>query len=169
MKHSTTLLVALIAAFLALSGCKPCKDIGVATEVQTRIEYRERTVYVPDTIMVTIPAQSAEATVRDSISHLETEYAESDARINADGSLYHHLQNKARDNPTPIQRPVEYRDSLIYRNVKRTVYQPEYIEKKLTVWEQVRLKTYWALLAALLASLVWIFRKPLLTLVRRFI
>lgn len=169
MKHSTILLVALIAGVLALSGCKPCKDISEATEVQTRIEYRERTVYVPDTIMVTIPAQTAEATVRDSISHLETEYAESDARINADGSLYHCLQNKARENPTPIQRPVEYRDSLIYINVDRTVYQPKYIEKKLSIWEQVRLKTYWAMLVALFASLAWIFREPLMSIIRRFI
>ncbi len=46
---------------------------------------------------------------------------------------------------------------------------PVPVERKLTAWEKVRLRTWWAVTAALVASLMWLFRVPLKTLVRRVV
>lgn len=169
MKPTIILCVALIATFLSLCGCKTHKCISETADAVTRIEYREKTVFVPDTVIITIPAQTSERITTDSVSHLETEYAESDAMVTADGFLHHTLRNKPQEKPLPIQARIEYRDSIVYVEKVKTIKEPRYIEKDLTTWQQFRLKTYAALLAALLASLVWIFRKPLLNLIRRLL
>lgn len=160
----------IVGAILGvLSACSPCKHITAATDTETRVEVHEKVVYVPDTILLTIPAQSVEHIALDSVSHLETDYAESDARINPDGTLLHTLRNKEQDKPTPIQRPIEYRDSIVYVDKLRTIEVPKEVEAKLTLWQKTQLGSYNILLIALLAALIWIFRKPLLAVVRRFI
>lgn len=158
----------LICAFIcALTACKPCENIITEVEGNERIETRREVVYLPDTILVEIPAQVSEKQTRDSTSHLETDFAESDARIMPDGSLFHRLANKEQMKPTPTQKPVEYRDSIIEREKKIKV--PYAVEKKLTRWQEIKLDTWGWLLVALLLSLGWNFKKPLMSLIRRFI
>ena len=73
MKH--LLYILFIAALL--TGCATPRKITSTDSQQqrdsVRIEYRERTVLVPDTVLVEIPAQTAERTTPDSLSHLENE------------------------------------------------------------------------------------------------
>ena len=46
------------------------------------------------------------------------------------------------------------------------VLQPYPIEKPISGWKQTQIKAFWWLAGALLAALVWIFRKPLRKLLR---
>lgn len=131
---------------------------SVRTEVRTKTVYRDSVVYV------TVPEQSAERETRDSSSHLETDYAVSDARVDRDGVLHHSLRNKPLPVPQTIRVPMERRDSIVYRNrwYKETVL----VEKELSPWQKWQMRGFWALVSAVV---VYVFRKPLRSLIRRFI
>ena len=103
MKRSIFLIM---AAVLLVGGCSPGKHLAKTQQQQdsTRVEVRKEIVYVPDTVYLEIPAQTAERTTRDSTSHLENDYATSDARINTDGSLYHDLKTKPQEIPKKYKR-----------------------------------------------------------------
>ena len=107
----------ILVVFLFCCSCGPGKRLPVQTENRDsiRVEVREKTVYIRDTVYMTIPAQSAENTTRDTSSHLETDYAESDARINPDGTLHHSLRNKPQEKPVPVDVPQTQKDSIVYR------------------------------------------------------
>lgn len=113
MKH--TLLIIILAIMTA---CCPCKHLTTSTGTRDslHIEIKYRTIWIPDTVRVRLPAERTEQTVRQDSSHLETSAAVSDARINPDGSLTHSLENKQEDQEIPTQRPIEYRDSIVYRD-----------------------------------------------------
>lgn len=106
-------------------------------------------------------------TTRDSSSHLENDYAVSDARVNADGTLYHDLRTKPQRKPVPVKTPEVRRDSIVY--VDKQVEVPVTVEKDLTAWQQFRLRWFGVMAALAVALAAWTFRKPLLNLIRRFI
>lgn len=153
-------------AFLLLTSCGAGKQLPVQTEQRdsVRIEVRKETKYIKDTVFLTVPAQSAENTTRDTSSHLETDYAESDARITPDGTLYHSLRNKEQEKPIPVMVPLIQKDSIVYRlRLKKEVVQ---IPRELTAWQKWQMRSFWILLSAVA---VYVLRKPLLNLIRRFI
>lgn len=165
-------IILLMAVALLMVGCRTTKNIS--TQVQeykrdsVRIEYRERTVLVPDTVYFEIPRQMAERTIADSVSHLENDYASSDARLNSDGTLTHTLNSKPQLKPVPTERKIEYRDSIIYkdrwRDKKQTV--TEYVERKLSWWEQTQIYGFWTAIAIVAI----IYRKKIFqTVVRLFL
>lgn len=165
-----TLLMA-VAAF-SLAGCRSSKSLITQSQEyrrdSVRVEYRERTVFVPDTVYFEIPRQIAERTAADSTSHLENDYASSDARLNPDGTLTHTLNTKPQFKPVPTERKIEYRDSIIYkdkwRDKKQTV--TEYVEHKLSWWEQTQIYGFWAAIAIVAI----IYRKKIFqTVVRLFL
>lgn len=149
------ILQALLMIFIALVVCTvitlltSCGSTRTVTEVRdsTAIE----TVYVPDTVYIDIPAQVAERTTADSTSHLENDYAKSDARINADGSLFHSLETRPQQKPVEIQKKIEYR----YRTIIKTVKETEYIEKELSWWERFRLHLGTVVIWATFAMIVY--------------
>ena len=153
-------------AFLLLTSCGAGKHLPVQTEQRdsVRIEVRKETKYIRDTVFLTVPAQSAENTTRDTSSHLVTDYAESDARINPDGTLYHSLRNKEQEKPVPVDVPVTQKDSIVYKD--RYVYDTVKVPRDLTAWQKWQLRSFWILLSAVA---IYVFRKPLLALIRRFI
>ena len=155
----------LLFAFL-LCSCGAGRQLPVQTEQKdsVRVEVREVTRYVPDTAWMKIPAQSTENTTRDTSSHLETDYAESDARINPDGTLYHSLRNKAQERPVSVDVPVTQKDSIVYKD--RYVSDTEKVPRDLTAWQKWQMRSFWILLSVTAAYLL---RKPLLALIRRFI
>ena len=156
-----------IIAFL-LCSCGTGKHLPVQTEQRdsVRIEVRKETKYIKDTVFLTVPAQSAENTTRDTSSHLETDYAESDARINPDGTLYHSLRNKEQEKPIPVMVPLIQKDSLMSRYRDRLVYRRVEVPRELTGWQNWQMRSFWILLSAVA---IYVFRKPLLNLIRRFI
>lgn len=164
-----TLLMA-VAAF-SLAGCRSSKSLTTQSQEyrrdSVRVEYRERTVFVPDTVYFEIPRQIAERTAADSTSHLENDYASSDARLNPDGTLTHTLNTKPQFKPVPTERKIVYRDSIIYRDkavkVDNTV--TEYVPRPLSWWEQTQIYGFWAIVFIA----VVIYRKRIFQTVIRFL
>lgn len=145
------IIIPLAAAALLLEGCCTCRHAATTQIVEqqqdsVRVEYRERTVLVPDTVFVEIPAQTAERTTADSVSHLENDYAGSDARVNTDGTLTHTLYTKPQQKPVASEKIIEYRDSIVYRDRWRTRENTvtEFVEHKRSWWEQTQIYGFWA-------------------------
>lgn len=152
MRRLLTWVGALICATFLLSSCC-CKKFATSTTLIERDTVsvndsvntlvRIETVYVPDTVYVEIPLQKSERTVADSVSHLENDYALSDARINPDGSLFHNLETKPQIKPVGFQKPVEKKDSIVYRYKykDRVKYKDREVvkEKELSKWQQTKI------------------------------
>lgn len=137
-----------LVALLMMTGCSPCRNI-ISSETQqdsVRVEVRERTVFVPDTVIIEIPAQTAERTTPDSLSFLENDYAESTARINPDGTLFHNLKTKPQEKPIKFDKPIQQRDSIVYRD--RLIKQTKTIKvaRELTWWQKTQIYGFWGLI-----------------------
>ena len=78
-------------------------------------------------------------------------------------------------------RIVEYRDHLVYRykmmldtvmvrdSVAVESIKEVRVEKPLTWWQKFRMRAFWWLLAGMVGCCVWIWRKPLLALLRKLL
>lgn len=135
---------AMVFALLPiLIGCCPCRHLTSSeSDIRsdsTRIEYRERVTFVTDTILVEIPPQIYERATHDSISHIENDYAVSDARIQTDGSLFHTLATKPQAKPVPVTSKVIRQDSIVYRDRWRTRTKTVKIEKQLTWFQKAQI------------------------------
>lgn len=161
-----TLLIAfvIIAVVSMLTGCRSPREI--VHEV-TVVETHDSISYIHDTLYFDVPAQSAEVVTRDSVSQLENDYAVSIVSLNKDGSLSHKLNAKPQSVPVPYEKPVQTKTQVIYKDKRIEVPVP--VEKKLTAWEQFQLRSFWALLSLSAVAVCIIFRKPLFSLIRRFI
>ena len=93
---AVTIFVFIAIVMLLFSSCRTGKVVVVEARDSVRVEERVREIKVIDTLFVEVPPQSAERTTADSTSHLENDYAISDACIMIDGSLYHSLETKPR-------------------------------------------------------------------------
>ncbi len=129
------------------------------------MEVNERIEFVRDTVWRDFPLIVERVTVRADSSRLENRYATSDARINLDGSLSHSLATKPQREPIPIDRPVEDRDSIVYRDRKVDVEKIVEVERDLSWWQQTQIGGFWVLLAALAVAL----RKKWWTLVKQIL
>lgn len=172
------LLISLLALLL-LSACRtaktsePSPPVILTNSDSIRIEYIETVRIDTVTVEIPIPAESSRQVVKDSTSHLETSLAFSDAWIDADGSLGHSIKNK--DSPFKADVPVPVKDTQTNKSsesirevpVPYPVEKPVYIETPLSAWQKFRMHSFWFLAVALTASLIYIFRKPLLRLLCR--
>ncbi len=170
MRHLPLIILTALLLTACAASRKSSTESSVLGRDSVRIEYRERTVLVPDTVYIEIPAQTAERTTPDSVSHLENDFAESDARINQDGSLYHNLKTKPQTKPVPTDKEIQYRDSIVYRDrilkVKDKVVETVEVEKKLSWFQKTEIGGFWALLLLLAI----IYRKKLFgAIVRRIL
>ena len=138
-----------------------------------RVETIIRTEYVPVRVEVPVPQQSVNNIVEADTSHIETDVAESNAWIRPDGSLYHNLINKnikLSGEAYVLQTTIENNNEAV-RTKEIPVPQPYpvYVEKSLSTSEQFKLSAFWYLVGASLISAVYIFRKPLLILIRKIL
>lgn len=171
-------LISLLALLL-LSACRtakpsePSPPVILANSDSIRIEYIETVRIDTVTVEIPVPVESSRQVVKDSTSHLETSLAFSDAWINADGSLGHSIKNK--DSPFKADVPVPVKDTQTNKSsdsikevpVPVPVEKKVYIETPLSAWQKFQMHSFWFLTVALAASLVYIFRKPLLRLMCR--
>ena len=166
MKHLFIILM-LIAFSFALATCRTPQKIIQQESQNKSVETRYERIYIRDTVMLKIPHQISSVVTPDTISTLENDYAISKASVDTLGRLHHLLETKPQDKPVPTEKEIRYRDSIVY--VDKEVKVPVMVEKDLTAWQEFRLKWFNALVAVLLALLIWIFRTPLKSLIRRFI
>ena len=135
---AVTIFVFIAIVLLLFSSCRTGRQIVVVEGKDSiRIEERVREIKVTDTLFVEVPMQKESTTVRDSTSHLENDYAVSDARIMADGSLYHSLETKPRTDTLTQELSVQAKDSIIYREKVIPKIYP--VEKELNRFTQMRI------------------------------
>lgn len=158
-----TRVAVFLTIAIGLSGCCPCRHLTTGTHDSVRIETVVRVERIPDTVFVEVPVEVIRQTVRDTTSHLETSFAASDARINADGSLFHSLENKAQNRPVATEKEVVYRDSIVYRD--REIETIVEVPQPLTWWQQTQIHACWALLAIVLV----LCRKQIASIAKLFI
>ena len=122
--------------FLALaSACSTVRQLP--TTDSTKVEVRTETVIEKDTVFVELPRVVERVAVQDTTSHLENEFALSDARISG-GVLKHSLETKPVKMPAVVDKQIVYRDSIVFR--ERVQTQTVEVEKKLTGWQQAKLR-----------------------------
>lgn len=156
MSVAITVAIFLFIAIvlLLLSSCRPGQQLVVVeARDSVRVEERVREVKVTDTLFIEVPRQAAERTTADSSSHLENDYALSDARILADGSLFHSLETKPRTDTLAREVGVQVRDSIVYR--EKVVPQPVPIEKPIGWFTQLRLWLGNVMLALIAGAVAW--------------
>lgn len=142
----------LIAVSQVVFACCPCRSLTSMTADSVRIETVVRTEFVKDTVYIDVPREVVQEIVADS-SHLETEYARSDARILTDGRLFHSLENKAQKKLVEVQSRIEYRDSVVYRDkVQREVVE---VERAFTAWQRLQMTGFWVFMTAILIAIAY--------------
>ena len=141
-------------ALLLFPSCRTGRQVVVVeARDSVRVEERVREIKVTDTLFVEVPAQSAERTTADSTSHLENDYAVSDARVNPDGSLYHSLETKPRTDTLTQELYVQVRDTTIYR--EKVIPKVVTVEKGLNWFTQMRIWLGNVMLVLIAGAAAW--------------
>ncbi len=166
-----------LCLMLLFSACRtnkqpiPTAPVILTNTDNVRTEYIETVRIDTITVEVPIPDESAKQIVPDSVSHVETSLAESDAWINPDGTLGHSIKNKKGKMSNDVLVPnkdiksTSNTESVTEKPVDRPV--PVYVERELTWWESFKIGSFWYLLGISLISVGWKFRKPLLTAIKK--
>lgn len=153
-RNKTVSLITFAVALLLFSSCRSRQQLVVVeARDSVRVEERVREVKVTDTLFLEAPHQAAERTTADSTSHLENDYAVSEARIMADGTLFHSLETKPRTDTLAREVGVQVRDSIVYR--EKVVPQPVPIEKPMGWFTQMRLWLGNLMLALIAGAVAW--------------
>lgn len=152
----------LIFLSTMLVGC--CHHSVVAPSISssdsTIVKVVKRVEQVTDTVYVEIP-KIVEKVKRDTMSHLENEYAYSDAVVRG-GNLYHTLGTKPHKKAVVVNADIEHRDSIVEKIIE--VVNTIEVEKPDTWWEQTQKKGFNIILiaVAILIVLRRILGKPFL-------
>ena len=131
MKASTLLLFTLL-----LTAC------GVARPVlesdNTKVEVKVVEKIVKDTAWFELPVIVEKVATLDTASVLENKYAKSEAIVTG-GVLHHSLSTKPVREPVSVESKETVRDSIVYRDRIQT--KTVEVEKKLTWWQSLKMKT----------------------------
>ena len=131
MKASTLLLFTL-----CLTAC------GVARPVlesdNTKVEVKVVEKIVKDTAWFELPVIVEKVATLDTASVLENKFAKSEAIVTG-GVLHHSLQTKPVREPVIVESKEIVRDSIVYRD--RIQSKTVEVEKKLTWWQSLKMKT----------------------------
>ena len=171
----------LVSMLFIVSGC--CTQRRAVEQNTTVIQQKDSSntevrvdkviEYLIDTVYIKIPAQMAERTTQDSASHLENDYATSDARINKDGTLHHDLKTKPQEIASEFQKLVERNDSVRTEYKTKIKYvirtQKKEVEKELTWWQHTCIKWFPWCLILLIIAIGYIFRNPILKITKRLL
>ena len=123
---------------LLLLGAFACSTVRqLPSTDSTKVEVRTETVTVHDTAYVELPVIIEKVATLDTTSALENKFARSEASVSA-GILSHTLETKPVQLPVQVETKIVYKDSLVYRDRVQT--QTVEVEKKLTAWQQAKMK-----------------------------
>lgn len=140
-------IVIILSVIFVLSGCCSQKLLNTSTTDSIRVEIRDRIVHIRDTVTLEVPVEIERVVTRDTISHLETSFASSDASIDSGGYLHHSLANKAGKRPVGVKTEVIVRDSIVYRD--RKVINTVEVEREESWWQRTQRTGFWVLLSIL--------------------
>ena len=159
--------VLALGIILMLVSCSPRIVEKIVTDVRdtTIVEIHERVVH--DTVSVEIPVIIEHNVTPADSSHLENEYAVSDAYIK-DGLLHHSLRTKGGKIEVPIDIPVVDTTTTHnhYENHEDVHSEIREVEKPLSKWKSFKLDSFWWLILMISALLGWTFRKPIVKLLK---
>lgn len=173
------LLYLIFMMALCLTACRTAKQNVLATSPPVILtdSVIEKYQYIEtlrlDTVFVEIevPAQTASNTTYEGKSHLETDFAKSDAWINSDGSLGHSLENKEQTfKPPAVVASKDTESSTEKEKIKPVPVpypEPYPVEKELTWWQSFQMESYWYLVSLCVIFGLSSFRKPLFSLVKK--
>jgi len=165
MKHLLTGILAL----LILSGCGVLRcpsrnDTHVKDSLARHVKDSLAIKWVP--VKVEIPVEVMREIIPSSdSSHLETSVARSDAFIDSTGHLHHTLENKHTSIVTevPVEEHHHSEMGQETHSEQQTITVTEYVEKELSWWQKLWLRSgqvAWALLGlGLIALIIKILRK----------
>lgn len=157
------LIAIMFTIAILLEGCSPKIVERIVTRDSIVVEIRERIVH--DTATFTIPVEVEKIATHDTVSRLENTYAISEATVSG-GYLIHSLSTKPQQIAVPIDIPV-MDTTTTHTSATDHEYQTTVeVEKPLTWWQSARIGAFWWLIGALAAALLWIFRKPILRMLR---
>ena len=123
---------------LLLLGAFACSTVRqLPSTDSTKVEVRTETVTVHDTAYVELPVIIEKVATLDTTSTLENKFARSEASVSS-GILSHTLETKPVQLPVQVETKIVYKDSLVYRDRVQT--QTLEVEKKLTAWQQAKMK-----------------------------
>jgi hypothetical protein len=134
---------ASVLLLLLLAGCGNTKPV-----VTQDVRIVERTELVPHIVFTTIPDISQTVVTLDTVSHLENDFAVSDAVIDRRGQLTHTLATKPQERPQMVEIPVVYRDSIVTLTQTVEVEVPA----ELNLWQRVRINSWWVLAVLVLLA-----------------
>ena len=126
--------IPLLFSFL----CVACSTMRQVTpREQTTVGVRTKTVFVPETVFVSLPRIVEKVQTLDTVSVLENRYAVSEAQV-SNGVLAHSLELKPVREPAIVQKQIVYKDSVIVKEVDVD----HYIEMPaaLTPWQSFKIK-----------------------------
>lgn len=136
----------LLISLLFLSACAVQKPLCTSTAETVRVI--EHVELVPVTVFIDIPEIKEMVVVRDSSSHLENDYAFSDASVDNAGRLHHSLSTKPQRTAQTVPVPVQVRDSIVYVSEEKIVEKE--VPAELTLWQTIKIKSFWWLLIPIL-------------------
>lgn len=120
--------IAILTVVILLS----CKTRQIPVFIEKTVT---DSIYLVDTLIeVKLEPYVVERYTSDTISHLETKYSSSTAKIDK-GVLYHNLKQK--DTIVKINTKIEYRDKVIKEPVPYEVEKIVKVEKKLSIWQRL--------------------------------
>lgn len=162
-KFSANIFAAMWLVTLAAS-CGVCRkmpppDSAVRDSVVTVI--RDSTVWRDSIIWVEIPRESQSAVTPDDSSHLETTLAVSDAAVRG-GRLSHTLRNKPGRVEARVSLPSRHITSEAASTSTRIVRETVEVERRLTWWQETKMKCGAAALIIAGAILLWLAIKTLI-------
>lgn len=131
--------------------CGPARHASVSDS--TRVEVREVTRYVKDTMYLELPVITERIVTRDTSSRLENDYAVSEASVSG-GYLSHSLATKPARTPVETETREVVRDSIVFRD--RLIEVPVEVEKPLSRWQRTLLALGRTMLAMLCAAALWL-------------
>lgn len=153
-----------VVGVATIHSCCPKHYPQIVYRDSVRVEVHERVVH--DTVSFEVPVIIEKNVTRDTASHLENEWAQSDASL-VDGFLEHTLETKGKTVYIPVTTIV--RDTVtIEKEAVETIKEVK-VEKPLSWSQRTKLGAFWWLLAACVALLINTFRKPILTLLRKIL
>lgn len=160
------LALAILLGSVAFSSCSTTKYID-----RWHTEYRDTTIVkkeVRDSLVyVDIPLEKNQVIVEvGDTSRLETSVAKSEAFVNDMGRICHTLENKREKLPVLVPVTGTYIYSGVSQKEAQVLTRVEYREKSLSWWQSVKMGAFWWLAGAVLALLCYVFRKPLISLLK---